>query len=139
MISYNKKALNDIFEDLSVLLKANLSLFDENFESAPVANFGNKSQICESLNQYMQKLCSASDANALRRSIKEKNAFVYECHLGFNEIIIPFSIIRITIFLSYTSACNTFNICCRNRWIMLIRASTIQTIRRTGASVHAQH
>lgn len=98
MISYNKTALNEVFNSLSVLLNANVSLLDENYETAPVANFGNKSVICNSLNKYIQKLCSTSDAGALKKCANSKQPFVYQCHFGFSEIIIPFSINNVTSF-----------------------------------------
>lgn len=88
MISYNHKAINDIFSSIAEIIRANISVYDDNFEGANLQNLVNRS-ICHFFTGVLQKKCSICDMKALSRAAKEGKPFYYQCHFGHYEMMIP--------------------------------------------------
>lgn len=87
MIYYNTQLLTDLFNKLSNLLNASVTLYDQDFHSTD--NYSEKIlPLCACIkNNRMRPLCMLSDNNVLN-SLKDNECtcFTYNCHFGFKEI-----------------------------------------------------
>ena len=88
MIYYNTPFLKNIFNKLSNLLNASITLYNQDFRSTE--NYSERIvPLCACIkNNRMRSLCMLSDSNVLN-SLKdnESTCFTYNCHFGFKEII----------------------------------------------------
>lgn len=87
MIYYNTPFLNNLFNKLSNLLNASITLYNQDFHSTE--NYSERIlPLCACIkNNRMRSLCMLSDSNVLN-SLKdnEGTCFTYNCHFGFKEI-----------------------------------------------------
>ena len=87
MIYYDTPFLNNLFNKLSELLNASITLYDQDFHSTK--NHSEEIRpLCACIkSNHMRSLCILSDSNVLN-SLRDNEAtwFTYNCHFGFKEI-----------------------------------------------------
>ena len=87
MIYYDTPFLNNLFNKLSELLNASITLYDQDFHSTE--NYSEEIRpLCACIkSNHMRSLCILSDSNVLN-SLRdnESTCFTYNCHFGFKEI-----------------------------------------------------
>lgn len=91
MIEYNFKVLSKLLSSLSLLIKANVSIFDENGTSSDARNL-NIFPFCMFIKDDVRKKCAISDKLAIEKIAKQDEPFYYYCHFGLVEIILKFSV-----------------------------------------------
>ena len=91
-IRFNKKKLADFLEDVYVILKTPISIFDSNFQfvtSYPPPGY--LTDFCSMIraSEDRAQLCKRSDEESCALCKKNNRTFSYLCHAGICETIVP--------------------------------------------------
>lgn len=85
MIYFNYEKLNGLLTDLSILIRAKVSIFDSNFQDTKA--YGNTdNQFCKLIKHHIPGACLKSDTAAINRCAYELS-INYHCHFGFIEMM----------------------------------------------------
>ncbi len=89
-LSYSLDKVKKILEDFSTLTHFRIALFDENFTEL-LAYPSRLSGFCKLIrsDENLNKTCLFCDFNGFCRCKTHQEPIVYECHMGFTEIILP--------------------------------------------------
>lgn len=85
MIYYNYEKLNSLLTDLSILIGAKVSIFDDHYQDTKA--YGNTdNQFCKQIKKCLPGACLKSDTSAINKCAYELNIH-YHCHFGFIEMM----------------------------------------------------
>lgn len=80
--------LNVILKEFYTIAKVRIAIIDENFNT--VTEYPKeKPVICRLIQSKMLHLCSDCDRNAMEYGFKEKKLYIYRCHAGLTECVMP--------------------------------------------------
>lgn len=91
MVEYNFKVLSSLLSSFSLLIKANVSIFDENGVSSNARNL-NVVPFCRLIKEDVRSDCAITDKKAIETMRKQEKAFYYSCHFGLMEMIFKFNV-----------------------------------------------
>lgn len=91
MIEYNFKVLSKYLSSLSLLIKTNISIFDEDGKSSDARNL-NVFPFCDFIKDDVRKKCALSDKKAIDMMRKQESPTYYYCHFGLIEMILKFQV-----------------------------------------------
>ena len=85
MIYFNYEKLNGLLTDLSILIKAKVSIFDSNYQDTH-AYGKTDNQFCKLIKKHLPGTCLKSDTAAINKCAYELSIH-YHCHFGFIEMM----------------------------------------------------
>lgn len=89
MLSYDLQQLNELLQNISTLIDAAVTLYDENFNSTSAYGVNAHQNFCRKIKSCgFDTHCAKSDVFAFNNFPKNKNAYFYHCHFGFIEIVL---------------------------------------------------
>lgn len=86
----NIQKLKTILKDFYTITKIRIAIFDENFCS--VARYPDESPLlCKIIHDKTENLnlCNSCDKNAMLHFAKDKTPYIYRCHAGLTECVMP--------------------------------------------------
>lgn len=90
MIEYNLEVITKLLSSLSLLIKTNISIFDDNYVSSDARNL-NVFPFCSLIKNDIRPKCAATDKSAIEKMKKQDAGYYYYCHFGLVEMILKFS------------------------------------------------
>ncbi len=102
-LQYDKESVHAILKDIYLMANYKIAIFDSNFNEV----FGYPSVLTNFCKHIREKAevnsrCLLCDNNAHIKCMRTKKPYVYECHMGLTEIIIP--IISSNLIIGYIMA-----------------------------------
>lgn len=91
MIEYNLKVITKLLSSLSLLIKTNISIFDDDFVSSDARNL-NVFPFCSLIKNDVRTKCASTDKSVIERMKKQDAGFFYYCHFGLVEMILKFNV-----------------------------------------------
>ncbi len=89
-LSYSLDKVKKLLEDFYTLTRFRIALFDENFIEL-LAYPSRLSDFCKIIrsNENLNESCRFCDYNGFSCCKNQQEAVIYQCHMGFTEIILP--------------------------------------------------
>lgn len=89
---FNKEKLDKTLATFYVLTKANICVFDSDFEL--ISSYGNLPKYCQTVREdgYRHSQCLLSDKEYSKKCFKEGKSITYTCHAGVVETISPITL-----------------------------------------------
>lgn len=87
---FDLKKLDELLKDYYTVTEIRITVFDENFNEI-TAYPKKRAVLCEKVRscEAIDLKCRECDRNACKMAAKAKTPYIYKCHLGLTEIILP--------------------------------------------------
>lgn len=88
--SFNIGKLTSLLQNFHTVTRLRITVFDENF--CELASYpAKKASCCQLIREDTEALamCLACDEHACKKAAKKHDTYIYQCHAGFHEAIVP--------------------------------------------------